>query len=163
MKLDKFLRKMWPQHDPASMSSRARSFLVVAAIHFGVTGVTILAFPNLYAAPAYIPLADPSRLWIWGGSFTLTGIVCGAAALTSWPAFARAGLSLAFVVLTVSSAAIGVGVVDSWLDPNLVNSSPMVPLTLAALAVKDLLMVGQPLRTPTEDQTEARHRQDEVL
>lgn len=155
-----FLRRIWPQFDPQSMSSRARSFLVVAAVHFTAIGGSILFRPDLYQAPAFIPLADPSRLWLWGGSYMVTGVVCTVAALTAWPSFARAGLSLGFVVLIVSAAAIGVGVVESWLNPALVDSSPMVPLTLAALAVKDLLMVSQPLRTPTEDQSNARYRQD---
>jgi hypothetical protein len=144
------------------MSSRARGYLVVAAFHFGLIGISILFWPQVYSASAFVPLVEYTNLSLWGVAYLTTGILCAVAAVTSWPSFARAGLMMAFVVLFVSSIAIGFGVVESWLMAVRPLASPVVPLSFMALAIKDLLMVGQPLRTPTEDQTQARHDQDDA-
>ena len=148
--------KFWPRFDPASMSSRARGYLLVATFHFGLIGLSILLFPQMYSASAFIPLIQYTHLWMWGGAYLLTSVLCCVAAITQWPTFARAGLTAAFVVLIVSSFAVGWGVVNSWLRHDVPMASPVVPLSFAAIAIKDLLMVAQPLRTPTEDQTQAR-------
>jgi hypothetical protein len=138
------------------MSSRARGYLVVAALHFSLIGLSILIKPSLYQASAFVPMVEITGLIPWGIAYTLTGILCTLAAITRWPAFARSGLGLAFVVLIVSAFAISWGVVASWFDADLDSASPVIPLSFTALAIKDLLMVGQPLRTPVEDYEQAR-------
>lgn len=149
-----------PNHDPASMSARARGYLTVAFLHFGIIGVDILAFPQHYSAPAYTAIISAGYGIWWGVGYGFVSAVCLVALLTRWPSLARIGLTAAFVVLLLSAFAVGWGVVGAWLDGADVQASAVVPVTLAAIAAKDLLMVGQPLRTPTEDQTKARHDLD---
>lgn len=151
-----------PHHDKASMSARARGYLTVAAFHFGIIGVEILAFSGHYTAQAYTAIIQSGYLTAWGISYCFVSAVCFIAVLTRWPSFARTGLIAAFVLLLLSAVAVAWGVVEAWADPTRVSASLVVPISLAALAFKDLLMVGQPLRTPTEDQTEARNDQDNI-
>lgn len=134
-----------------SMSPRARGYLTVATIHFGLIGISIVGFPQMYTAAAFLPIVTFTTLWIWGAAYILTSVLCLAAAITRWPSFARAGLICAFVVLFVSAFAVGWGVIHTWIDTAPGMSSPVVPLCFGALAAKDLLMVGRPLRTPVED------------
>jgi len=138
------------------MSGRARGYLGVAACHFSLIGVSILIYPQMYAGAAFVPLVQLTQLWIWGLGYALTGLLCTLAALTRWPQFARAGLIGAFVVLIVSAFAVGWGVIWTWFDADPTLASPIIPLSFTALAIKDLLMVEQPLRTPAEDYAEAR-------
>ena len=135
-----------------SMSPRARAYLIIATCHFTLIGLSVLIFPQMYQGSSFVPMVHYTTLAPWGCGYLITGVLCGLAAFTKWPTFARAGLICAFVVLFVSSFAVGWGVVNSWTnaDPNR-WASPMVPLSLMALAIKDLLMVGRPLRTPVED------------
>jgi hypothetical protein len=134
---------------PMAMSNRARAYLIVATIHFLLIGISILGWPEMYAGAAFMPLAVYTHLIPWGIAYTLTGAMCGLAAVTKWPTFARAGLVMAFVVLMVTAFAVGWGVVLSWMSGVMV--SPLIPIGFAALGIKDLLIVGQPLRTPFED------------
>jgi hypothetical protein len=153
-------RRFWPKFDPASMSARARGYLMVAFFHFGIVGAEILIRPHHYSANAFVAIVRYDYLAAWGISYCVVAVLCLVAAITRWPSFARGGLSAAVVVLLVSSAAVLWGVILSWIDPNRTPASLVVPVTLAALACKDWLMVGQPLRTPTEDQTNARAELD---
>lgn len=150
----------WLKLDPESMSSRARGFLIVASLHFSAIGVEVCFFPHHYSASAFVPLVQYTNLLVWGLAYLSVGVVCGVAAATSWPSFARAGLSAAFVLLVVTAAAVGWGVAVSWADSETAAATVVVPSSLMALAIKDLLMVRQPLRTPTEDLTETRGRQE---
>jgi drug/metabolite transporter (DMT)-like permease len=135
-----------------SMSPRARGYLTVATVHFGLIGISIVGWPQLYGSSAFVPIIEFTHLYVWGVAYLLTSSLCLAAAITRWPSFARAGLICAFIVLFVSSFAVGWGVVASWTDGNPATvASPVVPLSFGALAVKDLLMIGRPLRTPVED------------
>jgi hypothetical protein len=138
------------------MSGRARGYLAVAAAHFTLIGSSVLVFPQMYAGAAFIPLVELTKLWVWGCAYLITGILCTLAAVTRWPTFARAGLIGAFIVLIVSAFAVGWGVVWTWFDADPSVASPIIPLSFTALAIKDLLMVEQPLRTPAEDYAEAR-------
>jgi hypothetical protein len=135
-----------------SMSPRARGYLIVASGHFTLVGLSVLLSPEMYQGTSFIPIITYTSLIPWGSAYLITGMLCALAAILKWPSFARAGLISAFVVLFVSAFAIGWGVIRSWLDIDPTNwASPLVPLSLMALALKDLLMVGRPLRTPVED------------
>jgi hypothetical protein len=141
------------------MSARARGYLVVATLHFGLIGASILLDPSMYGAAAFVPMVEFTGLTIWGVAYAVTGLLCGLAAVTHWPTFARVGLTFAFVVLISSAALVGLGVAGSWLDDDpTTTASPIIPISFAALAIKDLLMVEQPLRTPAEDYEEALAR-----
>lgn len=155
-------RYHFPRRDKSSMSARARGYLTVAAFHFGIVGGEILLFPSHYTAPSYTAIVQAGYLTAWGASYCIVSAICFTAVIGLWPLFARTGLIAAFVVLLLSAVAVGWGVVEAWADPTRVSASLVVPISLAALAFKDLLMVGQPLRTPTEDQTNARHDQDDT-
>jgi hypothetical protein len=133
------------------MSTRARGYLTVATIHFGLIGISIVGWPQLYSSSAFLPIVEFTHLFVWGLAYLVTSALCFLAAFTRWPTFARAGLICAFIVLFVSSFAVAWGVVSSWVDTDPASASPVVPLSFAALAAKDLLMVGRPLRTPMED------------
>ena len=139
-----------------TMSNRARAYIVVAACHFSLIGLSILIDPHMYSGAAFVPLIENTGLLIWGVAYTATGLLCTLAAVTRWPTFARAGLMAAFIVLIVSAFAISWGVVSTWFDTAPEAASPIIPLSFTALAIKDLLMVEQPLRTPAEDYAEAR-------
>jgi hypothetical protein len=141
---------------PAKMSQRARGYLIVAAAHFTVIGTSILVWPEMYNGAAFIPMVQATGLLVWGIGYSLVGLLCIAAAITRWPTFARAGLIGAFAVLIASAAAIGFGCVKAWFDGNpATTASPIIPISFAALAFKDLLLVEQPLRTPAEDYEQA--------
>jgi len=110
----------------------------------------------MYQGATFVPMVEATGLLVWGIAYTVTGALCALAAILRWPAFARAGLMCAFVVLITSAAAVAWGVVATWFDTDPASSSPVIPLSFTALAIKDLLMVEQPLRTPVEDYEEAR-------
>jgi len=133
------------------MAPPARSYLVVATIHFFAVGLTILAWPQMYGSAAFVPLVTYTHLFTWGLSYMVTAAVCGAAAVTKRPNLARVGMILAFVVCTVTAFSVGWGVVVSWVAwaHGLGNpTAPVFAITTAALGVKDLLMVRGPLRVP---------------
>jgi hypothetical protein len=139
-----------PQTGPP-MDNGARKYLLVAVLHFGIIGVTILAWPQMYGGAAFVPIVRNTPLLLWGLSYLLVGILCAIAAITKWPKFARAGLILAFIVLMASVVAVGWGVVVTWFDSDPAMSSPLIPISFAALAFKDLLVVGRPFTTPDQD------------
>lgn len=146
--------------NPHTMSSVTRGYLVVASVvHFLPIGLTILFIPELYISSVFTPIVQYTHLWIWGSAYTLVGLICGVAAITAFPTYARVGLIAAFVVLLVSSFAVGWGVVRTWIDNDLPLSSPVVPLAFLALGLKDLIMVRKPLRTVGEDADRAEHEQ----
>lgn len=138
------------------MSGRARGYLFVACLHFGIIGMSILIWPKMYSGAAFVPLVQNTELLVWGLAYLTTGVLCGIAVFTRWPQFARAGLMGAFMVLIVSAFAVAWGVVATWFDADPASSSPVIPLSFTALAIKDLLMVEQPLRTPAEDYADAQ-------
>lgn len=139
------------------MSSGHRAYLITAAFHFGLIGLSILLIPEMYGSTAFEPIVENTRLFLWGSAYLITGVLCGVASVTRWPAFARAGLIMAFAVLTVSAFAVGWGVVVTWIDDDPALASPVIPLSFMALAVKDLLVVGRPLGAPLEhDEAQAR-------
>jgi hypothetical protein len=141
------------------MSTRARGYLVVASLHFGLIGASILIDPDMYGAAAFVPMMQHTGVTVWGIAYSITGIVCAAAVLTRWPSFARIGLIFACIVLISSAALVGWGVIETWFDGNpATTASPIIPISFAALAIKDLLMIEQPLRTPAEDYEEALAR-----
>jgi hypothetical protein len=133
------------------MDNGARKYLLVAVLHFSIIGITIMVWPQMYGGAAFVPIVQDTSLLLWGVAYLLVGILCAIAAITRWPKFARAGLILAFIVLMASVVAVGWGVVLTWIDTDPAMSSPLIPISFAALAFKDLLVVGRPFTTPAQD------------
>jgi len=144
---------------PDGMSPPARAYLVTAAFHFALVGITIIFWPEMYGSAAFLTIVTYTHLLGWGLSFMATAIVCLAAAITRRPNLARAGMIMAFVVCVVTAFAVGWGVIVSWIAWREGTGPPTAPvfaITIASLGVKDLLMVRYPLRVPLFQVAEPR-------
>jgi hypothetical protein len=129
----------------------ARAYLIVASLHFGLIGLSILLLPEMYTGAAFLPIVESVSLPLWGWAHLVTGVFCTLAAAMRWPTFGRAGMVMAFGVLVASAFAVGWGVAEAWFDGNPATmATPVIPLTFLAMAVKDLIEVGRPMQKRPE-------------
>lgn len=137
------------------ISRRARIYVGIAAGWLLIIGLTILIKPGLFTGAAFVPLYEYTKLIGWGILYSAGGLVCLAAVLSRHRTLARLGMICSGIVALVSAFAVGWGVVETWIAfyghglgrP----ASPVFVIIMLAVALKDYLMVLQPLRTPFED------------
>jgi len=144
-----------PHSDPTQMSSRARKYLVIAALRHGIIGLFILVLPFLFKNAAFVPLVEYTHLWTWGAVFVAIAITCAAAAKMRKRDLARLSMIASAASTAVTAFAVLWGVVETWIlyanGEMDAPSSPFVVILLAAIAAKDYIICGQPMRTPFED------------
>jgi hypothetical protein len=141
-------------HSPEAMTRRARWYLSVAAIRHLTLGVFCLIAPWLFANAAFIPILNFVPLWGWGSVMAATGATCAVAAAFRHGGWARLAMVCSATVTIVLGAGVTVGVAIVWAKylAGTVDTpaSPVLPVLLLALAAKDYIVCGQPIRSPFE-------------
>ena len=134
------------------MSPRARSYLGILAFRHLSVGVIAVAFPHILGRVGvgstgwFLPFLDPAHaLDVWGIGFILIALVAASSAITRDVSSARFALGASvlstwsFTVVILASLATGAAA--GWL----------IAALLASISAKDLTMLRNPVRVPTED------------
>ncbi len=137
------------------MSARARGYMAVAALRNASLGILLFWWPEFFRSRIYVGIAamldwlpgpDPqTSLIVWGVLFTTVGIVGSYAAARGEAGPARVGLLLSLIITGVWCSGFVMAAVYGDL------TAPSALIIWATLALKDLLMLGDPLRVPFED------------
>lgn len=126
------------------MTARARAYLTVAAVRHALIGVFALLMPLSFQSSSFLPLLDVAPLWVWGVLSVATGALSAAAAVQGGLNIARAALMLSATLTAVVAASLLIAVFTGQL------SSPTGPIIWVAVALKDFIQCGDPLRSPFE-------------
>lgn len=127
------------------MSWRARAFLTIMAARHLAVGILCIYTADLFTSPSFETLRRVLPLEVWGALLVVTGLQAVGAAATGGELWARLVL-IGSAALTAAWCAAFVAVaVTGDLD------APSLPITWAALTLKDLVVSAMPLRTPLED------------
>ena len=123
---------------PTEMTWRARFYLCVGGSRHVGTGSVALAlydrFPN-------VELVLP--IWAWGVVFVVGGLHLLYAAYSESETHARVALAVSAIVTAVWAAGFWAAAVDGIV-------TPLIAILMTALTLKDLTIVGEPMRTPFE-------------
>jgi hypothetical protein len=163
---------------PEAMSRRARIYIAAGGSRHLLVGLTILLFPWLYSAAAFIPIFNLIDQVFWGWLMSIVGVVCIAGAVTRNADIARAGMVGSAAITAVLAVGLTIGLTNVWLmfgqhvgaaevlhlmrtHPRIfplelaarmvAPPSPFLALLLLSVSVKDFTMCAQPMRTPVED------------
>lgn len=131
----------------SGMTSRARAYLLVNVVFHGVTGLACLFAEERLAAPAFRFISELMPFWLWGIGFLITAAACLYALGRPNETWARVGLVLSAVSSAVWAGGFAAAVADV---PPGEPVSPTGVLAWGAIAVKDLIVCRQPLRSPFE-------------
>lgn len=170
-------------HSPDAMTPRARTYIAAGGWRHFLVGATMLAFPWLYGAAAFIPIFNLISVTQWGIVTTLVGLICLGGSATRNGDVARVGIVGSAILTLVLAAGLAVGVSAVWVEwvnqvgwdeivtlfrthpkalpaslliqGTTVPPSPFLPLVMCALTVKDFTMCAQPLRVPLEERAGA--------
>lgn len=129
---------------PEQMTGRARAYLMIASLRHLLVAACCWLMPDRFSSPAFDQIRAILPLWAWGIVFAGAGVTCGVGAFAGRENLARDGLILS----ATSSALWGGGFLAAGLfDP---NASPIGAVVWWAVAMKDLVVCRQPLRSPFE-------------
>lgn len=172
-------------HEPRTMSFRARIYLGTAGGRHLLVGITLLLTPWLYSAAAFIPIFNTLPLVAWGIIMTAEGILCGIAAATRRATLARVSIAGSATITLALATGLTIGIVAAWavwfntvgwdaavhviltapqiypadlLGLGPAPPSPFMPIVMLALTVKDFTVCAQPLRVPLEEWMPHRRR-----
>lgn len=129
---------------PERMTGRARLYLLIACIRHVLVAVATWVMAGQFTSPAFDQIKAILPLPVWGILFAVAGLACGFAALFGHETLARVGLILS----STSSALWAGGFLAAALSGQ--TTSPTGVIIWWAVALKDLVMCGQPLRSPFE-------------
>ena len=130
----------------APITYRARTYLAIAGMRAaGMAAWAASWHPQLWAR-AELPLLSAVPLAVWAFVFAGHALTAIAAATGGNEAVARAALLGGATVTAIWAAGLSIG----WFSGAGVAFAPLA-VTWAALALKDLVVCGMPLRTPLED------------
>lgn len=170
---------------PYAMTNRARTYLSVAGARHFLVGAFMLSTPWLFSAAAFGPMFTAVPLDGWGVALFAVGAACAFSAIARNADVARVAMVASATISSVLGLGLAIGIGAAWstwvqhLGWDLVSDllatrpvaypdgllglttappSPMLPLALIPLAIKDLVMCAQPLRVPLEDIPQPRRR-----
>lgn len=130
----------------APITVRARTYLSIAGCR--AAGMALWAAswqPELWAR-SDLPLLSAVPLAVWAAIFTVHAVTALAAAAAGNEHLAR--IALLFGAMVTASWAAGLCI--GWLTGAGIGFAPLA-VTWAALALKDLVVCGMPLRSPLEE------------
>lgn len=141
-----------PPAPPMRMSPRARSYLVILGGRHLIVGLLAVCRPGSFESSGFVeakrllPFLHPDHaLDVWGLLFVAVGAAALAAALARDVATARAALFVSVVLTFTWTGAILAALLTG-------SGTGWIALTLwTALAAKDVTMLRNPIRVPTED------------
>lgn len=128
---------------PEQMTARARIYLTIAAAQHLLIAGGLLLFPGAWSTPSFAVLAGLAPLWVWGALMLAGGLHLTWSALTGSEGHARVALVGAAVLAALWSA----GFLLAWEHG---VATALGGIVFAAVAGKDLMVCGQPLRSPFE-------------
>lgn len=127
------------------LSLRARAYLWSYTLANLAMGVTLVTMPASFQSQSFDAVRAVCPLWVWGMIYLCVAVV------TFWGAYrgterpARLGLLANLITTGGFFAAFVVASVQNT------SSSPSGPIAWGLLAVINLIMLANPLRTPFED------------
>lgn len=127
------------------MTPRAKLYLAVAAGHHAVVGLSCLFAASYLQAPAFQFISGVLPFTVWTVGFLITAAICVYSLVFSSEVWARAGL-VASAMITAAWA----GGFMAALAHSHEHVAPTMAVAWAALALKDLIVCRQPLRSPFE-------------
>lgn len=127
------------------MSWRARAFLSIMAARHLAVGLLCIFSADLFTSPSFDSLRRLLPLEVWGALLVVTGLQAVGAALSGGELWARLVLAGSSALTAAWCAAFVAAAATGHLD------APSLPITWAALTLKDLVVSAMPLRTPLED------------
>ncbi len=104
----------------------------------------LLFIPEAFTSSTFHAVIGIAPLQTWSVVFIAAGTLIGWSAMRGSEGGARAGLGLAAVVSLMWAACFVIALFDGT------SASPIGAIIWAALAGKDLVVCGQPLRSPLE-------------
>jgi hypothetical protein len=135
---------LWLSPPPEVMTGRARAYLGLAAAQNLALAYVCLAMPDQLRSASFVVAGSVMPFRAWGVTFAVVGIGCIiglAAARRSWAFLGLAGSATAALM---------------WLISYLVAAShgylttPIGPIVWAAMAGRDFVVCGQPMRSPLD-------------
>jgi hypothetical protein len=133
-----------------AMSARARGYLLIAGARHLSTGLLCLLQPAIFGGPGFRWTRAVLAVPVWGSGFVAVGLVAVLSAFVGNRAAARVSLTLS----AVSAVVWGVGFLIAALDSAHHGQTAGGLLGFVwcfAMAGKDLVVTGNPMRTPFED------------
>lgn len=131
------------------MTGRARAYLSIAAIRHLLVAISTWTMAHQFTSGSFIQIKAILPLPVWGLAFLGAGLACGIAALRGQETLARVGLILS----ATSSALWAGGFVAAYLSGQ--AAGPTAVIIWWAIAMKDLIVCRQPLRSPFESLVKA--------
>lgn len=126
------------------MTVRARAYLLVAAVRHSLVGIFALVAADTFKSTSFLPLLNVAPLWVWGLFSVGAGLLAGFGAIQGGLPVARAALMLSATLTAVVAASLLIAVFTGQL------TSPTGPIIWVAVALKDFIQCGDPLRSPFE-------------
>lgn len=152
---DKRVTIVLGQQLPGDMTPRARAYMTIAAVRHLLLGAALILMPQAFQSETYngikdlLPLPPESALAGWGGIFLATGIFCSVAAALGRQGEARWALLASVLTTALWAGGFTVYVGVLWAQTGeLVN--PSGPIIWAAVCLKDITMLRNPLINPFE-------------
>jgi FtsH-binding integral membrane protein len=125
------------------MTWRARAYLSVAAARHLVLGLFMALDPSSFVGPAWDGLFDIAPYWLWTVALLLGGTHLSYSALRQSAGHARTALVISAAVSLMWAGAFGLVVLEG-------SASVLATVIFTAMALKDLIVCAQPLRSPFE-------------
>lgn len=126
------------------MTWRARAYLIATAVQHTLAGLSCLLLPETFDGDAFQVVRTIAPMWAWGILFLAGGIHLAYAAARSSEIAARVGMPLSALMISLWAA----GFVLAFNEGGAV--SPIGAILTASLTFKDLIVCGQPMRSPFE-------------
>lgn len=129
----------------APITVRARVYLAIAGGRSAVMVAWAAIWPADQWARADLPLLSTIPLAVWGGVFAIHALLALLAGATGNETAARHALLVGATITAVWAAGLSIG----WLAGDGVGWM-VLAVTWTALALKDLVVCGMPLRSPLD-------------